>query len=171
MWQSPIYEFKPKKGFENYRYSSIKINVTLSAPKMPKPGGQLINIFKKITERKTPASIKILDLGAARLRNSKYFVDKGFQVYAAEFEELFKKGTITEERLIELKKSNNFHPLIFPRDIYTFNENFFDVILLLNVPTVMPIPVERLCLLLLIRRLLKKNGCLLYTSPSPRDRS
>ncbi len=164
MWKSPIYEFKPKTGFKNFSYSSVKIDVTHSAPKMPKPGGQLVNLFNKITERKRPASTKILDLGAARLRNSKYFVEKGFQVYAAEFEELFKKGSKTEERLNELQEYDNFHPIIFPKDIYTFTENFFDIILLLNVPTVMPIPVERLCLLLLIRKLLKNNGSFIWYS-------
>jgi hypothetical protein len=164
MWQTPIYEFRSKKGFKNLSYSSIKIDVTHSAPKMPKPGDQLVKIFNKLIEGKKPAITKILDLGAARLRNSKFFVEKGFQVYAAEFEELFKKGSKTEERFLELKTFENFHSLIFPKDIYAFNEDFFDIILLLNVPTVMPIPVERLCLLLLIRKLLKKNGSFIWYS-------
>ncbi|MHA1280270.1 MAG: hypothetical protein ACTSQ8_24110, partial [Candidatus Helarchaeota archaeon] len=160
MWQAPIYDFKLK----NYRYSSVRINVTRSAPPMAKPGDHLVNIFNKIIHRKKPETTKILDLGAARLRNSKFFVEKGFQVYSAEFEELFKKGSKTEERLKELKEYKNFHPLIFPKDIYTFNENFFDFILLLNVPTVMPIPVERICLLLIARRLLKNNGSFIWYS-------
>jgi len=164
MWKTPIYEFKPKHGFKTLSYSSIKIDVTHSAPKMVNPGGQLVSIFKKIIERKNPATTTILDLGAARLRNSKFFVEKKFQVYAAEFEELFKKGSKTEERLLELKGYKNFHPLIFPEDIYAFNQNFFDFILLLNVPTVMPIPVERICLLLIIRRLLKSNGSFIWYS-------
>ncbi len=164
MWKTPIYEFKPKNGFKHLSYSNVKIDVTHSAPKMQEPGTQLLDVFNQIIKRKKPTSTTILDLGAARLRNSKFFVEKGFQVYAAEFEELFKKGSKTEERLLELKEYENFHSLIFPRDIYNFKHNFFDMILLLNVPTVMPFPVERICLMLIVRRLLKRNGSFIWYS-------
>ena len=107
--------------------------------------------------RKDPSSTTVLDLGAARLRNTKFFVDNGFQGYCADFKDLYKEGSKTEERLLELRKKKNFHQLIFPKDIYNIKQNFFDIILLLNVPTVMPIPVERICLILMIRRLLKKE--------------
>ena len=58
---------------------------------------------------KDPSSTTVLDLGAARLRNTKFFVDNGFQVYCADCKILYKEGSKTEERLLELRKKKNFH--------------------------------------------------------------
>lgn len=165
MWETPNYEFRSAKGLGHQSYKKVIIDVTGSAPKsLTEPKSQLENVFNHILSGRDPASTTILDLGAGRLRNSKFFVDKGFQIYCAEFKEMFKEGSKTEEKLLKLKSKKNFHQLIFPKDIFNFQEKFFDIILLINVPTVMPIPVERICLMLIIRRLIKNNGLLLWYS-------
>lgn len=165
MWQSPIYRFKSEtdEGIGKLKYKEFTINVTNSAPPMKTPGKQLENIFDYVLNRFDPSKTKILDLGAARLRNSKYLVEKGFQVYSADFEDLFKEGSAGYNRLKELEESENFNQLIFPKDILNINEKF-DVILLINVLTVMPIPIERLCLTSLIRKLISDKGIFLWIS-------
>ncbi len=162
MWKSPIYEFRSSNNIPSFDYKKIIIDVTGSAPPMSAPGNQLKKVFNRLIENLSQTS-KVLDLGAARLRNSKYFVDKGVQVYSADFPELFKKGSAAEKRLSQLMNKNNFYKLIFPKDLYRHEERF-DLILLINVPTVMPIPIERICLILLARNLLKTKGLFLWYS-------
>ncbi|MHA1285196.1 MAG: hypothetical protein ACTSQP_22075 [Promethearchaeota archaeon] len=152
-------------------YKEIVIDVTGSAPRSLKdPGKQLKSVFNDIFKKFKPDSTKILDLGAGRLRNAKYFVEKGFQVYCAEFEELFKKGSAPEKYLKELKKYENFHQLIFPKDIFECDLKF-NIIFLINVQTVMPIPIERICLFLIARKLIADRGILIwYSDPMIRNK-
>lgn len=171
MWETSIYKFKSEKGFRHLKYKETLIDVTGSSPRSLKdPGRQLENVFNTIFEEFDLDSTKILDLGAGRLRNTKYFVEKGYQVYCAEFEELFKKGNDPEKKLQDLKSYENFHQLIFPRGIYECNLTF-NIIFLINVQTVMPIPIERICLFLIARNLIDDHGLLVwYSDPMIRNK-
>ena len=170
MWETSIYKFKSEKGFSHLKYKETLIDVSGSAPRSLKdPGMQLENVFNTIFEEFDPDSTNILDLGAGRLRNTKYFVKKGYQVYCAEFEDLFKKGSLPEKILKDLKSYENFHQLIFPRDVYECSLTF-NIIFLINVQTVMPIPIERICLFLIARNLIDDNGLLMwYSDPMIRN--
>ena len=41
MWETPLYDFKPLKGFRHLSYKNVVIDVTRSALTKSKPGKQL----------------------------------------------------------------------------------------------------------------------------------
>ena len=164
MWESPLYKFEEettdKKGKIVKR--EFFINVTYSAPRnLDDPGKALIGVFNKITENLEPKKTRILDIGAGKLRNTLWLLQKGFHVWAVEFPEL-------KERLPDAKKKwgiaegySNFHKVTFPKDFINLKEKF-DIILLVNEINVMPIPIERFILLGLCREKIKEDGLLLW---------
>lgn len=158
MWESPIYKFKTKvEGKEK----EILIDVTGSAPTFKVPGKQLESAFDVLLKGLDPKKTKILDFGGAKLRNTIYLLEEGFTVYACEFEDLFKRSKQADELLKKAKTYPNFKSLVFPNDFLDY-EGEFDVLLLINVLDIMPIPIERLCVLALCREKMKKNGRLLW---------
>jgi len=162
MWESPIYKFEritddPKTG--NPKREIFAIDVTGSAPGMLVPGQQLENVFKLIAAGLKPENSKILDFGAAKLRNTLYLLKKGFHVYAVEFKKVYDRPQ-GKEFLEKCEKYKNFHKVTFPDGFYKLNEKF-DLILMINVLNVMPIFNERLCALALCWDKLKDNGHLL----------
>ncbi len=158
MWESPIYKFKTEiKG----KKKEIFIDVTGSAPNFKVPGKQLEGSFAVLLSGLEPSKTKILDFGGAKLRNTLHLLKGGFTVYACEFEDLFKRSKQAEELLKECKTFSNFKQLVFPNDFVDF-EDEFDVVLLVNVLDVMPVPIERLCVLALCREKMKENGRLLW---------
>ncbi len=171
MWRSPIYRFEIEKEdrYGRTRTETTLINVTRSAPPMKIPGKQLKKIFEKITEHRNPPDTFILDLGSARLRNALYLLKMGFNLFCADFEVLYQSG-MARKNLEKAREFENFHELIFPDDFYDFDQTF-DYIFLINVPTVMPIPIERLALLLIAREKLHADGALLwYSDPLIRNK-
>ena len=48
MWKTPIYDFKPIKGFRHVSYKNVVIDVTRSSLTKSKPGKQLVNVFNHI---------------------------------------------------------------------------------------------------------------------------
>jgi SAM-dependent methyltransferase len=162
MWESPIYIFEREREDQSTGKTNkevFTIDVTGSAPMMDVPGGQLEAVFKKITEGKDPAKTKILDFGAAKLRNTLYLLKKGFQVYAVEFKSVYNRPQ-GKAFFKKCKKYKNFHKVTFPDDFYKMKDQF-DIILAINVLNVMPLFRERLCALALCRKVIKKNGLLL----------
>ena len=161
MWESPIYNFERER--EDKKGKIVKelftIDVTGSAPVMNVPGGQLESVFKKITENKKPSNTKILDFGAAKLRNTLYLLKKGFQVYSVEFKSVYNRPQ--GKKFLKLcEKYNNFYKVTFPDDFYKMKDKF-DIILMINVLNVMPLFKERLCTLALCKNFIKKSGLLL----------
>ncbi|MDE2589955.1 MAG: hypothetical protein KGL95_09870, partial [Patescibacteria group bacterium] len=163
VWESPVYKFEEETTIRGkITKKPFLINVTYSAPRnLDDPGKALIGVFKKITEGKEPHKIHILDFGAGKLRNTLWLLQKGFNVWSVEFEEL-------EERLEDAKKKwkmaknyPNFKHLGFPKDFVNLDKKF-DIILLVNVVNVMPIPMERFALLSLLREKIKNDGMLLW---------
>jgi hypothetical protein len=158
MWESPIYKFKTEVNGDK---KEILIDVTGSAPNFSVPGKQLEGSFGVLLSGLDPKKTKILDFGGAKLRNTLYLLKKGYTVYACEFDDLFKRSKQAVEYLDECKKFKNFKKLVFPKDFVDF-EDEFDVILLINVLDIMPVPIERLCVLALCREKMKEGGRLLW---------
>ncbi len=63
--------------------------------------------------------------------------------------------------LAEAKGFSNFKRMVFPDEFIDFDEKF-DVALLVNVLNIMPVPIERLCALVLIRERMNEDGRLLW---------
>jgi len=158
MWESPIYKFKAKIG---KKQEQVFIDVTGSAPNFSEPGKQLESTFKTLLKNRKPKDIKILDFGAAKLRNTIYLLRKGYTVYACEFGDLFKRSNQANEYFKAAKKFKNFKPLVFPNDFVNVRTKF-DVILLINVINIMPVPIERLLVLTLCKQRIKNDGYLLW---------
>lgn len=158
MWESPIYKFKTKIGKKD---EEIFIDVTGSAPNFTVPGTQLEGTFKNLLSGLKPSDTTILDFGAAKLRNTVYLLKKGYTVYACEYEDLFKRSQQADDFLKEAKQYPNFKRLMFPHDFIDVNVKF-DVILLVNVLNVMPVPLERFLVLKLCREKISDNGKLLW---------
>ena len=164
MWESPIHQFEEETTDKNGKIvkKPFHINVTYSAPRNLKdPGKALIGVFNKITEDLDPTKINVLDVGAAKLRNTFWLLQKRFNVWAVEFPELKKRLPDAQAKWTEAEKFDNFHKVTFPKDFFTLKEKF-DVIILVNVVNVMPIPLERFALLSLCRDRIKETGMLLW---------
>jgi hypothetical protein len=158
MWESPIYKFKTDL---NGVKTEIYIDVTGSAPNFSVPGKQLESTFDELLKGMDPSKTRILDFGSAKLRNTLYLLKKGYTVYSCEFEDLFSRSKQAIDFLTECKKYSTFKRLIFPKDFIAAEEEF-DVILLINVLNVMPVPIERYCVLALCREKIRENGRLLW---------
>lgn len=162
MWESPIYKIR-KTIIDHLgdvvEEKDIVVDVTRSAPPTPKTGGYLEGVFKVLTAGKDPRKTKILDVGAAKLRNTLHLLEKGFKVYSVDFKEVYEKDQ-AKTNLNLAKKYKNFKSLVYPKDFFELKEKM-DVILLIDVINVMPIPEERLVLLSLCREKMKKDGLLL----------
>ena len=89
MWESPIYKFKVDMSGKQ---ETILLDVTGSAPNFNTPGKQLEGTFDELLRGLEPSKTKILDFGAAKLRNTIYLLEKGFIVYSCEFDDLFKRS-------------------------------------------------------------------------------
>lgn len=164
MWETPIYLFEEETTNKSGKIvkKQFYINVTYSAPRNLKdPGKALIGIFDKITQGFDPKKTDILDVGAAKLRNTLWLLQKGFNVWSVEFPELKDRLPDAHAKWALAEKYANFHKITFPCDFITMNEKF-DIILLINVVNVMPMPLERFALLSLCRDRIKEQGMLLW---------
>jgi len=158
MWETPIYKFQVQKGSKK---EDIFIDVTGSAPNFDKPMKQLEGTLKVALSGLEPSETKILDFGAAKLRNTLHLLKQGYIVYACEYNDLFLRSKQADDYYKEAKKYKNFKLLVFPHDFIN-KEIKFDVALLINVLNIMPIHLERLCALALCRDKMKDTGRLLW---------
>ncbi|MCH7568799.1 MAG: class I SAM-dependent methyltransferase [Nanoarchaeota archaeon] len=164
MWESSIYRFEEevtdKKG--KIVKKPFYINVTYSGPRnLPDPGKALKAVFDKMTQGLVPKETHILDVGAAKLRNTLWLLEKGFNVWAVEFPELRDRLKDAKEKWKMAEGYDNFHNVTFPQDFIKLNKKF-DIIILINEINVMPIPLERFAMLSLCRQKIKDNGMLLW---------
>lgn len=140
------------------------MDVTGSAPSDDRPGKLLGCVLDEVIERaglKTGASV--VDFGAGKLRNAHYLMNKKFRVYAVEFEQLAGK-TPQAQKLWEAAKSfgKRFKPIIFPHEFVGKHEEEFELALIINTLSVMPVPAERLLVLGYLHKSLRKSGHLLW---------
>jgi len=170
LWEKPLYPFRVPIGLddnERRNFKEIYFDVTGSVPSFDTPtsattlGKVFEEVIKECPKRK---KLKVLDFGAGKLRNSIYFLEKGHTVYAVEYECL-KDSSAHAKRLSERvdEYSKNFKEYIFPEGFLKSTEEF-DLIILINVLTVMPIPAERWLVLLYCHQRLKADGLIFWYS-------
>jgi hypothetical protein len=171
IWEKPLYPFRTPLGLDDEdrrMLAEVYIDVTGSVPSFDTPEtatSTLGNAFEEaLKEFPKSRKLTILDFGAGKLRNSIYFLDKGHEVHAVEFENL--KNSSTHAKKLFAKAGahyKNFKEYIFPEGFLKSTEKF-DMVILVNVLTIMPVPAERWLVLLLCHERLKDDGLIFWYS-------
>jgi hypothetical protein len=165
MWTSPIYKFNRAAGFDragNRVYEQIVIDVTGSAPSFSTPGTTLqAALDLVVTETGIRKNAAILDFGAGKLRNALYLLGSGYRVWAVEFEDLFKTNHAKSQWNQAKRYRERFSTLIYPHQ-FQRSDQTFDLILLINVLNVMPVPAERLLVLQYCQKKLRPGGYIFW---------
>jgi len=171
LWESSIYKFRVPVDAADQESDSLKeinFDVTLSAPTDKDPGETLESVFEEVFEYLEDKKVsKILDFGAAKLRNTLYLLKKGFKVCAVEFEKSEKESDYALEMYKKARKyKSRFGEMVYPHDFTkpTKLGDEVDLILMINVLSTMPVPAERLLVLTHCREKLRDGGYLLYVS-------
>lgn len=164
IWKSPIYKFVIQGDLDDNDeqiYKEITIDVTDSVPTQDSPGIVLGSVIDQVLHE-VPKKALILDFGAGKLRNTLHLLKKGYSVCAVEFEKT-SQATDIATTIYEKAASygNKFHRLVFPHE-FLRTELKFDLALLINVCSIMPVPSERLLVLQYIRTKLKDRGRVLW---------
>jgi SAM-dependent methyltransferase len=167
IWTSSTYKFiiedKINRNGEQ-TYKEVYIDVTDSVPSnLDTPSAELSKVLDQVLsmypKRYEPL---ILDFGAGKLRNTLYLLKKGYDVRAVEFEKISKGTKKAKEAYAEAETyGNKFENLVFPHEFFKSKEEF-DLILLINVCSIMPVPSERYLVLQYCRDRLKTNGFILW---------
>ncbi|HXM47883.1 MAG TPA: class I SAM-dependent methyltransferase [Pyrinomonadaceae bacterium] len=168
VWEKPLYPFRVPSGLDDddrRLLTEIYIDVTGSAPSFDTPESTLSKVFEEVLkEFPKTRKIKVLDFGAGKLRNSIYFLDRGHIVYAVEYEGLKNSSRHAKKLFAQADEhSKNFKEYIFPQEFLKSKEEF-DLIILVNVLTVMPVPAERWLVLMQCHQRLKPSGYVLWYS-------
>lgn len=170
MWQTPKYRFRLPLDPNDDGYGPFKeiiLDVTGSAPSFDNPGSRLGGVLDKLLVGfRDRSSFKVLDLGAGKLRNTVHMLQRrsNSHVWAVEYESLRASSEQAQEfyrRAHGFKR--RFHDMSFPHQFMRSRESF-DLILLINVLSIMPVPAERLLLLHYCFERLKSNGSLFWYS-------
>jgi SAM-dependent methyltransferase len=163
IWTSPVYKFifpYETADYDERTFKEILIDVTNSAPTFDSTRntmGRVLDEVLKLFSRK----LNILDFGAGKLRNTLYLLEKGYNVCAVEFEKI--QSTPKAKESYEKAKSfgKQFQKLVFPHEFFE-SKLKFDLILLINVCSIMPVPSERLLVLQYCREKLRDDGLVLW---------
>jgi len=164
-WDTPVYRFRVPVSEESpVDLKEIVVNVTGSAPPFKEPSENLKQVLDDVLTSGELTSIdRILEFGAAKLKNIPYLLKKGKTVCAVEFEELA-ENDMTKANLKKCRRySSKFEELIFPNPFLNDTKTF-DLALLLNVLPVMPVPAERLYVLRLLWEKLNRGKYLLWVA-------
>jgi hypothetical protein len=166
VWEKPFYPFRIPAGRDKNGQQLLKevwIDVTLSAPPFATPKDTLSRVLKDILGKfPNIHEIKVLDLGAGKLRNTLFLLEMDCkEVVAVDYaqQRTTKYGMAMYGRA---QKYPGFKSYEFPGEFIKLKKKKFDLILLINVVNIMPVPVERLFLLTQCFDRLKKNGLLLW---------
>jgi len=164
MWTSPIYKFREPDiavDSDSIDLHEIVFDVTLSAPPFKEPSEGLKEILNELLKRDDIDSV--LEFGAAKLKNIPFILSYSKSVCVVEFKELL-DNSITKKNIVECKKyGDRFQKLLFPNPFIEDNKEY-DLVLLLNVIPVMPIPAERMYLLDLIYHKVKDKKYVLWVA-------
>jgi hypothetical protein len=166
LWKTPVYTFRVRVNEGSVYLKEFVIDVTGSAPSFKHVEDTMKGVFETLLDSTDGEHItRVLDFGAAKFRNSLYFLKKGKKVAAVEFEELPKRSDFAKKTLQKCKKDPNFMELIFPHPFIAHPEQF-DLVLLVNVLPVMPVFAERLLVIdLLYDKVSYGKYVLWYTQP------
>lgn len=164
LWSTPIYRFRllSDPNNESSDLKEVVLDVTGSAPSMMEPSGELKSILLEIFSSSDYGNISsVLEFGAAKLRNIPFILGQGKAACAVEFEELMEN----EKTKMNVDKCNQFgdrfERVIFPNPFIQHRKKF-DLIVLMNVIPVMPVPAERLYLLDLLHSKVNDDKYLLW---------
>jgi SAM-dependent methyltransferase len=170
MWESPKYRFRVPVDPDDDGYGPLKeivLDVIGSAPGFAGPGVRLGGVLDKLlAEFRNRTKFSVLDLGAGKLRNALHVLQRrsNSHVWAVEYESLRKSSEQAQEFYKRAKGfAKRFHDMSFPHQ-FVRSTSTFDLILLINVLSIMPVPAERLLLLRYCYDRLKPNGHLLWYS-------
>lgn len=163
LWTTPVYRFRiPKNNdYESDELKEVIIDVTGSAPPFTDVKDTMKGVFEKLLSEEGKNVIDILDFGAAKLRNTLYFLEKGKNVCAVEFEKLSMTSSDAKELLEKCKNKRNFQNLVFPNQFIS-HRGKYDLVLLINVLPVMPVFTERLLVLQLLYEKVKDGKYVLW---------
>jgi len=163
IWEKPIYRFViPETGLKKTIFKEIFIDVTRSAPNI-KVGKELSETFDWALSFVGDTKATVLDLGAGKLRSTLYLLNRGNTVTAVEFEKLAKSEQKKGNLVLAKRFGKRFNELIFPHEFFK-SELRFDLIILINVLSIMPVPSERLLVLKYCREKLNDDGLILWFS-------
>ncbi len=161
VWESPIYKFRVPKNDNEEDLVEIVLDVTLSAPSFLTVKDTMKGVFEKLLVEEGKDVIDILDFGAAKLRNTLYFLKQEKNVCAVEFEKLSQTSPDAKEILAKCNSLGNFKTLMFPNPFIGYNSTF-DLVLLVNVLPVMPVFAARLLFLQMLYGKVKDNKYILW---------
>ncbi len=164
IWKTPVYKFVIQDNLNQgstKRYKELWIDVTDSVPPFDSPKETLGSVLDQVLAKLSDNSI-ILDFGAGKLRNTIYLLEKGHNVRAVEFEKT-QSASKQSKGMYEkaLTYGNQFDKLVFPHEFFQSTLKF-DLVLLINVANIMPVPSERLLVLQYCREKLRPEGLLLW---------
>jgi hypothetical protein len=163
LWENPIYRFRVPVNEETpIDLKEIVVDVTGSAPPFREPSPNLKQVLDDIFNSVAPTGVdNVLEFGAAKLKNIPYILSKGKNVCAVEFEKLA-VNAMTKANLEECRKyGSRFQELIFPNPFLN-DAKKFDLVLLANVLSIMPVPAERLFVLKILYDKLNAGKYLLW---------
>jgi hypothetical protein len=169
MWESPKYRFRIPLDPDDDGHGELKeiaIDVTGSAPSFESPRRRLGGVFEKLfAEYGAKRALKILDLGAGKLRNTVHILQtqKHSHIWAVEYESLRASSDQAQAFYKKARSFTRFHDMSFPHQFIKSNDRF-DLVLLVNVISVMPIPAERFLMLQFCLEKLKPEGRLFWYS-------
>jgi hypothetical protein len=166
LWESSVYKFRvPIDEDNDEQLKEVVFDVTLSAPNFPGPMKTLEGVFESLFDHLKDKNVTtVLDFGAAKLRNTLYLLKKGYKVGAVEFEKIKKESDQARKMFEEAETfKGKFKKLVYPHEFVKSTEKFH-LVLLINVLSTMPVPVERLEVLNYCREKLRGDGYLFYYS-------
>lgn len=147
LWDTPVYRFRISISEESEFLKEVVFDVTGSAPSFTEVKDTMRGVWDSLLNSADLTRItSVLDFGAAKFRNTLYFLNKGKKVAAVEFEDLPKKSEDARAILDKCEGKKGFQHLIFPQPFIT-NPEKYDLVLLVNVLPVMPVFAERLLVL------------------------
>ncbi|MCH7560314.1 MAG: hypothetical protein IIC67_02915, partial [Thaumarchaeota archaeon] len=161
IWQDSVYRFRvPVK--DETKLQEIFVDVTGSAPTFNEVFDTMTKVFNDLLKSDECRNVTtVLDFGAAKFRNTLFFLKKGKKTSAVEFEKLAKNSNQAKKILKKCENYDNYENVIFP---YTFIEHNakYDLCLLVNVLPVMPVFAERLLVLQVLHEKTNENGHVLW---------
>lgn len=161
LWETPIYKFRIPLEEESEEIKEIVFNVVGSAPPFTDVKDTMKGVFEKFLTEEGKNAKTFLDFGAAKLRNTHYYLSRGKKVCAVEFKELGEKSSDAKKILQKCEKYQKFEKLVFPQPFISHNRKY-NVCLLINVLPIMPVFAERLLVLQLLYEKITKRGYILW---------
>lgn len=120
-------------------------------------------VLQKVAKECVRPAGAVLDFGAGKLRNALYLLKRGYRVCGVEFADLEKTAQGTAMYGLAKQRYPRFWSLVYPNG-FLADRGSFDLILLINVLNIMPVPSERLLVIQQAYNKLRAGGHALWYS-------